>query len=141
MNDQPTRSVHEAGDPRPARSWHATAVELTGRTDADADPATALAMLEHAAVALLHPPLAEHTAAHLALLLVDQAVAELTDIDVTAAPPMAVDTDNVPLTDVRELLTAAAALLPRCTGHDTAVLAQARATMFTRQALAALPDA
>jgi hypothetical protein len=113
--------------------WHARAVALAGRTDAD--PAGVCAMLEHAAVGLLHQPAASTGPARTALLLVDQAVAELADAGVTGPPPAGVGGDRVDCGQVGPLLAAAVAALPACTGDGAALLAHARAVLSVRRAL------
>ncbi len=122
----------------PAAGWHETAAVLAGRHDAD--PVVVCAMLEHAAVGLLHQPAATDTGGHYGMLLVDQAVAEIALATGDSGPPPAgVGTDQVHAADVRPLLAAAAELLAGCEGSDTDVLAYARAISFVRQALDAIP--
>jgi hypothetical protein len=128
----------DAPENGPGDGWHARAVALAGRTEAD--PAAVCAMLEHAAVGLLHQPAASTGPARMALLLVDQAVAELADAGVTAAPPAEPGGDRVECGQVGPLLAAAVAALPACTGEGTALLAYARAALFARQALDAVSD-
>ncbi|WP_322769428.1 hypothetical protein [Frankia sp. Cr1] len=119
-------------------SWQEVATQLMKRHDTD--PTRVRTLLEHAAVGLLARPAADTPAGQSALLVVDQAIAELDGLGIKAPRPELAASDRVHVEDVSALLARAVRMLPACAGDVDAVLTYARTSVFVREALDLLND-